>query len=140
MNYWFLSLPRADIEHCIKIGTFGLNRKHILGRMAEGDKVVCCAGKGDWKIVGVGVAESTYYVADDKIFLKDGLFADRFDFKANLLPKDRELDLMTVIDRLSFVTSLAHWAVYFRNGIVEMTKSDWELLDKSINQSPSVKR
>jgi len=135
MNYWFLCLPSADIERCMEIGIFGLNRKHVLGRVKEGDKVVCCAGKGDWKIFGIGTATSEYYVDDEKVFLKDGLFADRFEFKANILGKGNSLDLMSVIDRLSFVTDLAYWAVFFRNGIVEMTKADWTLIESNIDKA-----
>ena len=64
---------KEDIEQCIRIGTFGLDRKHILGHVATGDSVVCCAGKGDWKIIGLGVAVSDYYVDDKNIFLKEGV-------------------------------------------------------------------
>jgi hypothetical protein len=128
MNYWLLCLPREDLEHCMSKGTFGLSRKHILGGAAKGDAVVCCAGKGDWKIIGLGSAISDYYVDDTKIFLKDGFFPDRFDFKADQLPKERELDIISIIDQLSFVKNLAYWAVFFRNGIVRMSKQDWELI------------
>lgn len=61
MNYWLLCLPREDMLHCMKIRTFCLNRKHILGGVSKGDAVVCCAGKGDWKIRGTGSATSDYY-------------------------------------------------------------------------------
>ncbi len=128
MNYWLLCLPREDLEHCMRQGTFGLARKHILGHVAKGDAVVCCAGKGDWKIIGVGSATSDYYVDDAKVFLKDGYFPDRFDFIAETLPKDTEVDLMSMIDELSFVKNVAYWAVFFRNGIARMSKQDWELI------------
>jgi hypothetical protein len=139
MNYWLLCLPREDLEHCMKAGTFGLARKHILGHVRKGDQVICCAGKGDWKIIGSGVAESDYYVDDKKIFLADGYFVDRFDFKSEKLPKAEELDLMLIIDQLSFVTNLAYWAVFFRNGIVKLTKADCDLIEKSIKTAPAGK-
>lgn len=128
MNYWLLCLPRKDLEHCAKIGTFGLARKHILGQVSEGDPVVCCAGKGDWKILGFGTATSPYYMSDSSVFLKEGSFPDRFDFNAKLLSKEDEIDLMTIIDQLSFVSNLAFWAVYFRNGIVKLSESDYKLI------------
>lgn len=124
MNYWLICLPRTDLEHCIKIGTFGLSRKHILGSVKKGDVLLCCAGKGDWKFIATGQITSDYYVDDSSIFLKQGDFCNRFDFDATYLPK--EIGLMTLIDELSFVTNLATWAVYFRNGIVKLTKADWE--------------
>lgn len=138
MNYWLLCLPREDMERCIKVGTFGLQRKYILGRVEKGDAVVCCAGKGDWKIVAIGTAISDYYVDDKKIFLKEGYFPDRFDFEAESLPKTRQLDVISIIDKLSFVKDLAYWAVFFRNGIVQMSKQDWELISKQANSSALV--
>ncbi len=138
MNYWLLCLPREDLERCIKVGTFGLSRKHILGHVQEGDAVACCAGKGDWKIVALGSATSNYYVDDKKIFLKEGFFPDRFNFDAESL--DPEIDLMAVIDRLSFVTNMAYWAVYFRNGIVKMSKADWDAINDAVRSRTSTIR
>lgn len=74
MNYWLICLPRADLEQCIKAGVFGLARKHILGKVEKGDKIICCAGKGDWKIIGFGETTSDYYVDDRAVFLKSGIF------------------------------------------------------------------
>lgn len=128
MNYWMLCLPREDLEHCMKIGTFGIERRHIITKVAKGDKVVCCAGKGDWKIIAIGDATSDYYVDTDKVFLKPGTFPDRFDFSARKLPK--EMDLIAILDQLSFVTNLVYWAVFFRNAIAKMSKEDWELISR----------
>ena len=133
MNYWLICLPKPDLEHCIKVGTFGLARKHLIDQVKEGDKIVCCAGKGDWKIIATGEATADYYVDDKKLFLKEGLFPDRFDFQASAL--STPIDLMTVIDQLSFVTNLAYWAVYFRSGIARISKDDWKVL--TANTSPS---
>lgn len=125
MNHWLLCLPREDIENCIARGTFGLGRKYILGSVSKGDCVVCCAGKGDWKVIAFGTVTSNYYVDDEPLFLKPGHFPDRFDFSAEKLQPDQEIDLMSVIDRLEFVKSLAYWAVFFRNGIVKISPTDW---------------
>lgn len=135
MQYWLICLPRVDLEHCIHRGVFGLARKHTLGGVREGDKIVCCAGKGDWKIIGFGSATSDYYVGDEKVFLKEGFFPDRFDFKADKLPSGQEIDVMSVIDQLSFVKDLAYWAVFFRNGFVKISKEDWKLLSDQAKTS-----
>lgn len=135
MNYWLLCLSREDLEHCMEVGTFGLARKHILGAVEKNDLVACCAGKGDWKIIALGSATSDYYIDDKRVFLKEGDFPDRFDFQAVKLPKDHELDVMSVIDKLSFVSNLAYWAVFFRNGIVRMSRQDWELICKETRAS-----
>lgn len=123
----------------MKVGTFGLPRKHILGSVKNGDMVICCAGKGDWKIIGTGVAQSDYYIDDKKVFLAEGFYPDRFDFKSEAVPKDQELDLMQIIDQLSFVKNLAYWAVFFRNGVVKAEKSDWELIQRTLHH-PSVSK
>jgi hypothetical protein len=126
MNFWLICLPRVDLQHCIKVGTFGLSRKNVIKNVKTGDKLVCCAGKGDWKIIALGVATSDYFLDDEQIFLKNGFFVDRFHFRAQNFPS--ELDLMSVIDRLSFVTNPSFWAVYFRNGIAKLSEKDWQLI------------
>jgi len=133
MNYWLICLPRADMEHCMKVGTFGLSRKNVISNVQKGDAVVCCAGKGDWKVVGTGHTTGDYYVDDKRTFLKDGYFPDRFDFQAKKLSKDAELDVMSLLDQLSFVKDLAYWAVFFRNGIVRLSKDDWNLITQNID-------
>lgn len=128
MNYWLLCLPREDISNCMRVGTFGLSRKILIGHVRKADRVVCCAGKGDWKIIGLGTVTSDYYVDDSKLFLKDGIFPDRFDFTSENLPQDLEIDILSIIGKLSFVKNLAYWAVSFRIGIVKISKSDWDLI------------
>jgi hypothetical protein len=126
MNYWLICLPRPDLEHCIESHVFGLGRKNLIGSVRAGDKIVCCAGKGDWSVIATGEATSDYYFDDAKVFLKKGSFFDRFNFDADLV--ENELDIKSVLEEISFVTNLAFWAVYFRNGIAKMTKSDWDLI------------
>jgi hypothetical protein len=121
----------------MKVGIFGLARKHILGGVAKGDAVVCCAGKGEWKIIGSGSATSDYYIDDKKVFLKEGYFPDRFDFDAQKLDPEGEVDIMQLVDRLSFVKNMAYWAVFFRNGIAKMSKQDWELITKQTSGLPT---
>lgn len=135
MNHWLICLPREDLEHCMKAGVFGLSRKHVLGNVKKGDLIICCAGKGDWKIIGFGEAISDYYVDVSAVFLKSGCFPDRFDFQSRRLGTGKEVDLMGIIDRLSFVSNLAYWAVYFRNGIARCTEADWELITKAAKVS-----
>ena len=120
-------------------GTFGLSRKCRIGHVRIGDRVVCCAGKGDWKIIGLGSAISDYYVDDAKIFLKEGYYPDRFDFKIEALPKNREVDLMSIIGDLSFVKNLSCWAVFFRDGMAKMSKSDWDLICEKSDTAKSAK-
>ncbi len=136
MNYWLVCLPREDLLHCMKVGTFGFSRKHILGNVVKGDSVVFCAGKGDWKVIATGNAISDYYLDISDIFLKEGIFPDRFDFEHEKLAPERQFCLISIIDQLSFVTNIPYWAVFFRNGIVKMAEQDWELINRKINQFP----
>lgn len=128
MNYWIVALARADMEHCIRIGTFGAKRAAIINRVQEGDRVACYVTK-EFKIVALAETTSDYYVDDKPIFRsEDDMFIDRFKFKARKLSP--EVDFMQLIDKMSFITNLAYWSVYFRNGIVKITKADWEEIEK----------
>jgi len=132
MRYWLLSLPREDMEHCIKKGVFGLRRKHTISNVREGDKIGCYVTK-EYKVIALGEATSDYYMDDEKVFRTEGHFIDRFNFKAPKLAP--ELNFMDIIDQLSFIKNLAYWSVYLRNGIVEMSAKDWELMSKTAARS-----
>lgn len=133
MNYWIIALPREDMEHCIKVGTFGANRKHSIGNVQKGDKVACYVTK-ETKIIALGEASSNYYMDDKKIFKAEGVFPDRFDFKALPLGKENEINFKTMVDDLEFITNKFYWTVYLRNGIAKITKEDWELIKKRAKQ------
>lgn len=127
MNHWIIALSREDMEHCIKVGKFGLNRKHILGRVEKGDKVACYITK-EYKVIAFGEVTEPYYVDDAKVFKGEGLFPDRFDFKAKQLPSDQEIDFMSLVDKMSFIKNLAYWSAHFRNGIVQISADDWKVI------------
>jgi predicted RNA-binding protein len=132
LNYWIIALPREDMEHCIKIGTFGLNRKGTLGRVKTGDKVACYITKEN-KIIALGEATSDYYMDDKRIFKAAGMFPDRFDFKATSLGADKEIDIKSMVDDLSFITNKYYWSVYFRTGVAQIHQADWELINKRLS-------
>lgn len=128
MNYWLIALPREDMEHCIEVGCFGLNRRFRVQQVREGDKVACYVTK-EYKIIGLGEATSDYFVEESPLFKRaDAVFADRFKFKLD--SRNLNLNFMDVIDKMSFITNMAYWAVYFRNSIVQLTKEDWVELEK----------
>jgi len=125
---WIIALPREDMEHCIKIGTFGLNRKHSMGKVKKGDKVVCYVTK-DCKIIGLGESTSDYYMDTEKIFKADDIFPDRFDFKVNSITPKNEIDFKMMVDDLTFITNKLYWSVYLRAGIVQIPDKDWNLIE-----------
>jgi hypothetical protein len=125
MRYWLICLRRPDIEHCVRIGTYGLKRKLIIGRVKKGDKLVVCATR-DWTILGLGELTSDYYNSDEPVFLeRSDAFIDRFNFAVTNFESFGKV-LKEVVEDLSFVSDLAYWSVYFRNGIVELRESDWK--------------
>lgn len=137
MNYWILSLPREDMECCIDVGTFGLNRKYILGKVEVGDQLACYVTK-EYKLIAFGEVTAPYYLDDTKVFRCEGLFPDRFDFKAKRL-KD-EIDFVSFIDRLEFIKNLAYWSVHLRNGIVQISEKDWNVLKGAQSSSKDSSR
>jgi len=130
-QHWLVCLPRQDLEHCIEIGTFGLNRKYVLGQVERGDDIICCASK-DWKLIAKGSITEPYYISDEPVFLAEGMFPDRVDFQATKVPSKSEVDLKQFLDKLDFVQNLAYWAVYFRNAVVKLSDHDWDLLQKQL--------
>lgn len=132
MQYWIIALPREDMEHCIQIGTFGLNRKHSMGRVRKGDKVVCYITK-EHKIIALGVTLSDYYLDTERIFKASGIFPDRFQFKATLFPPNKEIDFKSMLDDLTFISNKYYWSVYLRSGIASISEADWRLI---VHNSP----
>lgn len=134
MNYWLVCLPRQDIEHCIKVGIFGLSRRNTISRVVEGDKVVLCATK-EWAVLGMGEVTSDYYVDDAAVFLKPGVFPDRFKFAAKLLPAPQAC-LKDLLANLSCVKRLDCWPVYFKNCITAISAKDWDLITEHVKGVP----
>lgn len=129
MNYWMICLPREDMEHCIKKGVFGASRCGSLKNARKGDKLVCYITK-ECKIIALGELTSDYYMSDDNVFRTEGVYPDRFNFKAAKLPKNKEIDVKSIIDDLTFVTNKAYWSVFFRLSNRRIPKEDFSLLEK----------
>ncbi len=129
MNYWMICLPREDMDHCLKIGTFGATRKVGIGKARKGDKVVCYVTK-DCKVIAVGELTSDYYMADDEIFKAEGVFPDRFNFKAQKLGPEKEIDIKSIVDELGFITNKAYWSVFFRLSNRQLPKEDFHVIEK----------
>ena len=133
MNYWLIALTREDMEHCIRVGTFGVNRKNTIGNVQKGDKVACYITK-ESKIIALGEATSSYYMDDKNIFKTQGSFPDRFDFKAPPLGRENEIDFKAMVDDFQFITNKFYWTVYLRNGIAKISGDDWQLINRKTKQ------
>lgn len=140
MNYWMIALPKERLEYCLRVGIFGLNRKYILGKLKQADKVVFYATK-DRQIIALGEVTEEYYVDDKRIFNDrelfpgDDLFPDRIKFTASRL--HHEVDFIPIIDRMSFIKSLANWQIHFRSGIVQISKADWDVIVHETDKRPA---
>lgn len=137
VNYWLLALPKEKMEFCIKVGVFGLNRKYVLGRVDKGDRVVCYATSAK-QIVALGEVTEPYYIDDTVIFkdqelFGDALFPDRINFKAERL--NDNVDFIPLIDQMSFIKNAWNWQVHFRSAITQISKEDWEKIQKQAAQS-----
>lgn len=121
------------MEHCIKIGTFGSNRKGKLDKLCIDDRIAFYITK-ERKIIGVGRLTEPYYVDDTQIFLKEGVFPDRIKFAGEKFAPADEINFIDLVDQLDFITNVAYWTVYLRSGFVEMTKNDWKLITSKLNK------
>ncbi|MBY0405737.1 MAG: EVE domain-containing protein [Cyanobacteria bacterium] len=136
MNHWIIILPREDMEHCIKIGTFGMNRKQIIDKVQMGDKLACYITK-ESKIIALGDVTESYYLDSEKVFIAEGLFPDRFKFKASLLNSHNEIDFRSMVDDFQFITNKLYWTVYLRTGIAKIPSQDWRLIESKLAVSIS---
>lgn len=130
MNYWIIALPRDKMLHCIDVGTFGLNRKFVLGRMEPGDRIACYVTK-EFKIVAFGEVTEPYYIDDEKVFpwaSGSQMFVDRIKFKAQKLDKNLELNFIDYLDKMSFIKNIVYWSAHFNGSVVQISQKDWELL------------
>lgn len=127
MNYWLISLPRVDMEHCIKKGVFGASRRGALFKAKIGDKVICYITK-ECKIIATGELTSDYYMSDEKIFRTEGDFPDRFNFRADKLASNNEVETRSMLDKLNFVTNKTYWSVYFRLSSRQISKQDYDII------------
>lgn len=130
MNYWILALPRVDMEHCIKVGVFGLKRKNQLDKMKSGDKLVLLATK-EAKVLGFGEVTKEYYIDDAKVFLAQTqreVFPDRIGFKATALGKAEEIDFKELIYDLSFIKTPLYWGAHLISGVCKIPEKDYDLI------------
>lgn len=123
---WIVSLPRADMEHCIKIGTFGMKRKYLLGMVQKGDRVACYVTK-EAKIIALGRVEKEYYCGKSSVFLSEGSFPHRIDFKASMLGEP--IDFRSLLDHLKLIVNPMYWGAHLQLGITEICDADWNLLE-----------
>lgn len=123
---WVISADRKSLEHCAKIGVFGLKSPGELKKVKAGDMLIAYVSKE--KIFGgIGKVTKDYY-PDDKEIFPWGLYPDRIGIDLHLVPPDKAVNIWDVIDELSFIPKegQAYWAVYFRSGFREITSKDFE--------------
>lgn len=126
MHFWIIALPKLVLEHCMELGKFGRNQRHT-ARVEKGDKLALYESKSK-TIVALGTVTRGYYFDETLIFTGEAIYPHRFDFEAELLPKPA--DFIGIIDKMSFITNLMFWQIYFRLGFKEISVKDWETISK----------
>lgn len=133
MSNWLICLPREDMEHCVRVGVFGLKRKNVISQVQNGDRVACVVTREkEWKLIALGETISDYYLDDSNVFLQQGGFVDRFKFKASKLKP--EVSMADLIPKLDFIKKPEYYAAYFKNGIVRLTDTEWNVLCNAAGQ------
>lgn len=115
------------MEHCIKIGKFGLPAPKRISSVKENDRIVCYVSK-ESKVVALGMVTRGYYQAQTKVFRALGEYPHRFDFRTTSL--DPELDFRTVRDQLILTKGQQNWAGVLRLNIAMLPEEDWQLFEK----------
>lgn len=124
---WILSLPRPDMEHCIRIGKFGLRLSRLISSVKENDRLVFYVTK-EKRVIALGEVKKGYYKGKGEIFHAPGLFEHRFNFEASRL--DPEIDFHSLIHRLKLTKNATNWGGVLRLGIARMPEDDWKLLNQ----------
>ncbi len=139
MRFWIIVLPRERMDLCVKLGTFGLSKKFILGGMSVGDRIACYITK-EKKIAGFGTVTASYYVDDKPIFgIDEGkIYPDRVDFTAKLLSSDNEIDFAELLDDMQFITNRSHWSARFAGGLCEISEHDWKCITKKVDTEVTI--
>lgn len=136
VSNWLVCLPREDMEHCVKVGVFGLKRKNVISQVQSGDRVACIVTREkDWKLIALGETVSDYYLDDSSIFLQPGSFVDRFKFKATKLKP--EISFADLISKMDFIKKPEYYSAYFKNGIVKLTDKEWSVIATAAGQKVS---
>lgn len=150
MRYWLIAILRDDLEHCIKIGTYGRKNSSKLADVKVGDGIVCYACR-ESKIIALGCVTKAYYVDKKRAFKcqqgdrfrygreSEEQFEHRIDFSAGLL--EPEIDFKQLIRQLGFIKKPDSWHAYIRRGFAEILEKDWELIsskakDAKMQQEP----
>jgi hypothetical protein len=125
MRSWIIGLPRPDLLHCIKISSFGSERNHNgISEVQEGDGVACYALR-EGRIIALGTVTRSYYQDQTPQFLKEGIFAHRFDFRGHLLG-DGELSVPE-LGHLTSVPNGGNFGLVVKSGFHSLTDRDWNL-------------
>lgn len=126
MNYWMLCLPRPDMEHCIKIGSYGLKRALVINNVKADDKLVLYVSR-ECKVIALGTVTKGFYRSSRPVFRAAGNFDFRFDFQS--IKTDPELDFKTLLDKLPLTKDSRNWGGRLRMGIANISSADWSIID-----------
>ncbi len=130
---WIIVADRANMERCAKHGVFGLNAKAMLEKMRPGERLVAYL-RGEKVFGGLGSITEPYYL-DDKPLFEGGLYPDRIGIKLELLPKERSLDVWSVIDELDFASNKVNWWASLVGGVRRIPVSDYEKIAARFGQA-----
>ena len=122
-----ICLPRPDMEHCIKIGKFGMKLPRVINSVKEGDRVACYVSK-EARVIALGKAVRPYYKGKAAVFLANGMFEHRFDFSAEVLKN--EVDFRALTSRLKLTRGSNSWGPVLRLGLVRLADDDFDLIVK----------
>jgi predicted RNA-binding protein len=129
---WIIVADRTNMETCSKVGVYGLNSGSQLPKMKVGDKLVAYIRK-ETTFAGVGEVTKEYYL-DNKPLFEGGLFPNRVGIKLELLPKDKSVNCWSLTDDLEFSKGKLQWQGALAGGMRRIPMSDYQAIEKAIEQ------
>jgi len=140
-NFWIGVVSRSHVEISVKDGFLQLShgKKAPLQKLRAGDGLVMYSPRTSYPngaalqsftAIGVVTSGHIYQVEmnpDFKPYRVDVRFLACY-----------EVPIKTLIDRLSFIKSKAHWGAVFRFGHIKISRRDFNLIAKAMGCKPFV--
>ena len=141
MNYFILCYSKDNFDVAMKEGLIGFpeSDKKVATLIKKGDRVIFYVGKETvnsgpapkdkiQKFLGSAeVVSENFY--DNRLYFKprgDEIFASRFKIK--VFNKSLRVPIKDMLSKLKFITNTLYWALPLRNGWVQSSEKDWELI------------
>lgn len=145
-SYWIVTITLDNLDLAKEHGVVGVpgKRRRLISKMAEGDIIVFYvskkkAGSQDYKHTvsefgPIMQVVGKVYHDDDPMWHSKG--DETYPWRRRItLILDASVKAANVVRRLSFIQDKPRWGLFFVTGVREISRDDYEILRKEIEQA-----